>query len=139
MPNTVDGGRFRLIYKSKKHHYLWREAKSNALVISDHSADDCFGDPTSVVNTDDGVLYIDVGRIKDAGGLMVYRYSMEGNMEFWVPLIKHDGCCSCITGLPTACNLLNQPEFEGHLKGEGYIMNLGGDYRCALTTTSLEA
>ena len=74
MPITVDGGRFRLIHRSDEHHHLWRESESDddRLVISDHSADDSTGCPTSVEQTEDGTLYVDITTILDWGGIVVH-------------------------------------------------------------------
>ena len=125
---TVDNGRFKLIYRSRKHHYLWQEQLRGefgpgSLVISDHSADDMSDYPTSVEYTDDGVLYIDVDRIIERGGLTVYRHEHNAGTELWVPLFKvvnsSKVTSSCITGLPTALKLLSQPSLKARSKVTG--------------------
>lgn len=124
----VDNGRFKLIYNSKNHHYIWRETDSGALVISDHSADDMYGSPTSVRGTDDGVLYVDVEKIWERGGLCVCTYEHRGKLSVFVPLFKKTnmgiGTSSLITSLPVVVKLFTLPEFEG---SNNLLFNLLGD------------
>lgn len=64
-------------------HHIWRERRTGALVISDHSADDTRGLPDDPRNTDDGVLYINWA--------LRPRYERG---RLWLPLLRD-------TGLPT--------------------------------------
>jgi hypothetical protein len=50
-------------YLGEQGHYYWREIETNRIVVSDKSADtQTVGDPR---NTDDGVLYVDLGSLHD--------------------------------------------------------------------------
>lgn len=133
---TVDNGRFKLIFRTRTAHYLWRERGSNALVLSDHSADDRGDDPTSVEATDDGVLYIDVKRLHEIGGFPLTNVEWGKKHNIALPLFQIvDGeveKSTCHTTMPTYKALRTQPE----LQGLPLVIAFDGKY-CAVQGTAV--